>query len=62
MSATIGCCDFCQFYDFNGDDFGVYHGNGRCEHPDHPRNSDPGDLCDDFTLEAPFYAPEGESA
>lgn len=52
MDGTVGCeipvCDFCRFYAFNGDTRGVYLGNGRCEHPDHPRPADPGDGCDDF--------------
>jgi hypothetical protein len=41
-------CDFCVHYAFNGDAQGAYTGEGRCEHPSHPRPMDPGDYCDDF--------------
>lgn len=41
-------CDFCRFYNFNGNENGAYVGEGRCDHPDHPRASEPGDGCEDF--------------
>lgn len=45
--AEIGpVCDFCQHYDFNGDDSGVYTGNGWCNKHNEPR--DPVDGCEDY--------------
>jgi hypothetical protein len=45
------CCDFCVHYAFNGDEHGIYLNKGMCQHPDHPRPSDPGDGCEDFECE-----------
>ena len=44
-------CDFCRFYNFNGDGNGVYTGEGRCEHPDHPRPEEPFSACEDYECE-----------
>src|SRR5680860_241586 len=41
-------CRPCRFYAFNGDETGAYVGDGRCEHPDHPKRCEPGDGCEDF--------------
>jgi hypothetical protein len=41
-------CDFCKFYNFNGDERGVYTGDGKCEHTEHPRHEEPDSGCDDF--------------
>lgn len=41
-------CDFCRFYQFNGDENGVYIDKGMCEHPDHAGRRDPADGCEDF--------------
>lgn len=39
-------CDFCTFYDFNGDEEGAYKGDGYCRR--HGRAQDPNGACDDF--------------
>lgn len=44
------CCDFCRYYDFNGNEKGYYMGNGHCQK--HDKRSDPGDVCDDFYCKA----------
>ena len=41
-------CDFCIFYDFNGDKKGVYTGHGVCWNPNHPTRKMPHDGCSDF--------------
>ena len=50
-------CDFCQHYEFNGEDAtldgkfykgAIYVGKGQCEHPEHPRAEEPESGCDDF--------------
>lgn len=46
--AGDGICDFCKYYDFNGDRDGVYLGNGQCRHPAHPGRREPYDGCDDY--------------
>lgn len=45
-------CDLCIHYAFNPDASGAYTGEGRCEHSDHPRPSEPEDCCDDFKCKA----------
>jgi hypothetical protein len=40
------CCDFCAYYQFNGDEQGRYTGDGWCRL--HKREEDPASLCDDF--------------
>jgi hypothetical protein len=40
------CCDFCTHYDFNGDEKGVYTGNGKCVL--RKEDSEPYEVCDDF--------------
>lgn len=45
-------CDFCVWFDFNGDQEGVYLGLGRCTHSEHPRPEDPAGACDDFVCSA----------
>lgn len=40
-------CDFCVYYDFNGDKDGAYTGDGRCKLYDQPK--DPSDSCPAFT-------------
>lgn len=42
-------CDFCHWYAFNGDEQGAWAGDGRCEHPSHPRAAEPDDCCEDWT-------------
>lgn len=44
----VPICDTCIHYAFNGDKDGAYTGDGRCEHPDHPRAAEPDDGCPDF--------------
>ena len=39
-------CDFCKFYDFNGNKDGAYTGNGYCNK--HDKKRDPEDECDEF--------------
>jgi hypothetical protein len=39
-------CDFCRWYDFNGDEDACYTGDGWCRL--HGRSSDPTDECGDF--------------
>lgn len=39
-------CDFCIYYEFNGDEDGAYTGNGHCVK--HEIQSDPGYYCEDF--------------
>lgn len=39
-------CDFCIFYDFNGDDDGCYTGDGYCRF--HQKQIDPEEGCADF--------------
>lgn len=39
------CCDFCKFYDFNGND-GMYSGEGYCYQ--HAANRDPEEMCNYF--------------
>jgi hypothetical protein len=46
--ACYQICDTCTHYAFNGDKDGAYTGDGRCEHPDHPRAAEPDDGCTDF--------------
>jgi len=51
LHCSEGCytiCDFCLFYDFNGDDNDVYIGKGVCWHPKHPERKSPSDGCNDF--------------
>lgn len=51
LTCGEGCypvCDFCLFYDFNGDKEGAYDGHGVCWHPDHPLRKDPSGECEDF--------------
>lgn len=48
MTVHPSLCDHCRYFDFNGDQDGAYTDEGRCEHPDHPRPSEPFDRCDDF--------------
>lgn len=40
------CCDFCAYYQFNGDEQGRYTGEGWCRL--HKREEDPASLCDDY--------------
>jgi len=40
------CCDFCKFFEFNGDAQGRYTGDGYCTL--HKRDADPAEECDDF--------------
>ena len=42
-----GVCDFCQYYDFNGDEDGVYVDKGFCKL--HKKPSEPHWICDNFT-------------
>ena len=42
------CCDFCVYYNFNGDSNGIYIDLGYCRF--HKRRQEPGDECDDFDL------------
>jgi len=42
------CCDYCQWFRFNGDTDGVYTDDGRCAHPAHPMPADPFFMCEDF--------------
>ncbi len=44
----VPVCDFCQWYRFNGNSFGVYVGQGQCAHPAHPRPEDPSGGCEDY--------------
>jgi hypothetical protein len=39
-------CDFCEHYDFNGDEDGVYTGDGWCRL--HKRPEDPDSYCEDY--------------
>lgn len=39
-------CDYCRWYDFNGDEDGCYTGDGWCRL--HGRHSDPEDGCSEF--------------
>jgi len=39
-------CDFCSFYDFNGDEEGCYTGNGYCNRLE--EKSDPDNGCAGF--------------
>ena len=39
-------CDFCRFYNFNGDKDGAYTGNGYCVK--HEIRKEPDDCCKDF--------------
>ncbi len=41
-------CDFCAYYDFNGED-GMYVGKGFCNK--HVQQKDPEDFCDSFICE-----------
>ena len=46
---TSGCpivCDFCAFFDFNGNEHGWYMGNGWCRL--HQKKKDPISGCNDF--------------
>jgi hypothetical protein len=49
-SLDEGCCDFCKFFDFNGDEDGCYTDDGWCRK--HSRKTDPGDLCADYRCDA----------
>jgi hypothetical protein len=49
-------CDFCIWHDYNGDEDGVYTGDGYCRL--HKRDADPGDGCDSFHCRS---AKEGNS-
>jgi hypothetical protein len=49
MATCAPVCDTCIHYAFNGDATGAYTGDGRCEHPEHPRQSDPENACADFS-------------
>lgn len=51
VDICIPVCDFCVHYNFNANERGEYTGNGRCEHPDHPRPMFPSDFCGDFRCE-----------
>ena len=42
----IICCDFCRFYEFNGDADGNWIGKGYCTWNDEFR--DPGSSCEDY--------------
>jgi len=42
----IPVCDFCIYYDFNGDEYGAYIGKGYCRL--HKKNCEPEDYCEDF--------------
>lgn len=42
----IPACDFCKYYNFNGDELGRYTGNGLCILHNEP--SEPYDYCEDF--------------
>lgn len=42
----MNVCDFCKFYDFNGDKEGRYIERGYCRF--HKEAREPGDGCDDF--------------
>ena len=42
----LACCDFCKYYDFNGDDEGRYTGDGYCNKKKQGR--EPGEECDEF--------------
>ena len=42
----LACCDFCKYYNFNGDSRGAYTGDGYCDKK--KQGKDPGDVCDDF--------------
>ncbi len=39
-------CDFCKFFDFNGDENGTYINLGCCNF--HKENRDPTSQCDEF--------------
>ncbi len=40
------CCDFCKFYDFNGNSDGAYTGEGYCNKCIEPK--DPENVCSKF--------------
>ena len=42
----IPLCDFCKYYNFNGDDEGCYTEDGWCTL--HNKPSEPIDECEDF--------------
>jgi hypothetical protein len=46
ISKCCPICDFCKHYHYNGDDKGVYTGDGFCSILNEPK--DPEDSCDDF--------------
>lgn len=48
-------CDFCVWFDFNGDADGAYTGDGFCRR--HSRPADPCDACEDYEC---FLAPEAD--
>jgi len=41
----IAICDFCKYYDFNGNN-GCYMGEGYCNF--HKQKRDPNEQCEDF--------------
>lgn len=43
------CCDFCKFYDFNGNEDGAYTGEGYCNK--YAERKDPEDVCSEFHCE-----------
>lgn len=43
-------CDFCKWYDFNGDEEGCYTGDGYCRH--WHQLSDPADGCGQFVCKS----------
>lgn len=44
------CCDFCKSFDFNGNEEGLYTGDGYCTK--HKEDKGPGDgVCDDYYCE-----------
>lgn len=45
-NSPTGICDFCHYYDFNGDEIGAYTGDGYCNFLKEP--SEPYYGCEQF--------------
>jgi hypothetical protein len=41
-------CDFCKWYDFNGNERGAYTGDGWCNKFNEPSDPHCGSNCDEF--------------
>ena len=53
---TGAICDFCKFYDFNGDEEGAYTGDGHCNKFDVQKDPEDGLGCEEFIC----FKAEGE--